>query len=149
MTHGLHIYAKASDMANATMCTYTHSGNAIPHWKCVLRCCANFPCINLPDQETTKKHDETTPSIRFQIYHIIGRCTAHGRTPLKDKKICYMCKQESLPDLSTHIYTRKEPIMTETTISDFHTSFYIPAIKKLAFQLPHVPILGTNHCGEM
>ena len=37
----------------------------------------------------------------------------------------------------------------ETTISDFHTSFYIPAIQKLAFRLPHVRILGTNHCGEM
>ena len=39
--------------------------------------------------------------------------------------------------------------MTETTISDFHTSFYIPAIPKLAFHIPHVRILGTNHCGEM
>ena len=36
----------------------------------------------------------------------------------------------------------------ETTISDFHTSFYIPAINKLAFHLPIVRILGTNHCGE-
>ena len=32
---------------------------------------------------------------------------------------------------------------------DFHTSFYIPAIRKLAFHLPHVHIIGTNHCGEM
>ena len=39
--------------------------------------------------------------------------------------------------------------MMETKISDFHTSFYIPAIQKLAFQLPHVRILGTNHCGEI
>ena len=39
--------------------------------------------------------------------------------------------------------------MTETTIYDSHTSFYIPAIQKLAFHLPHVNILGTNHCGEM
>ena len=39
--------------------------------------------------------------------------------------------------------------MTETTIYDFRTRFYIPAIKKLAFHLPHVRILGTNHCGEM
>ena len=39
--------------------------------------------------------------------------------------------------------------MMETTISDFRTSFYIPAIQKLAFHLPHVRILGTNHCGEM
>ena len=60
-----------------------------------------------------------------------------------------MCKQESLPDKSTKIYTRKEIVMMETTISTFHTSFYIPAIQKLAFHLPHVRILGTNHCGEM
>ena len=39
--------------------------------------------------------------------------------------------------------------MMETTISDFHTSLYIPAIQKLAFHLPHVRILSKNHCGEM
>ena len=108
MLHGSNIYTKVSNMANATMCAYPHSGNAIPHWKCVLRCCADCPCINIPGQETTRKHEETTPSIRFQIYHIIGRCTTHGRIPLKDKKICYMCKQEYSPDKSTKIYTRKE-----------------------------------------
>ena len=37
----------------------------------------------------------------------------------------------------------------ETTIYDFHTSFCIPVIQKLAFHLPHVHTLGTNHCGEM
>ena len=64
------------------MCTLQHfpqSEHAIPHWKCVLRCCADCPCINIPDQETIKKHEETTPSIRFRIYHIIGRCAIHGR----------------------------------------------------------------------
>ena len=35
--HGLHIYAKASDMKKATMCTYPQSNYALPHWKCVLR----------------------------------------------------------------------------------------------------------------
>ena len=60
-----------------------------------------------------------------------------------------MCEQESLPDKSTKIYTIKELVMMETTISDFHTSFYIPAIQKLAFHLPHVRIIGTDHCGEM
>ena len=39
--------------------------------------------------------------------------------------------------------------MMETTISDFHTRLYISSIQKLAFHLPHVRILGTNHCGEM
>ena len=39
--------------------------------------------------------------------------------------------------------------MMETKIYDFCTNFYIPAIQKLAFHLPHVSILGTNHCGSM
>ena len=34
-------------------------------------------------------------------------------------------------------------------ISYFHTSFYIPAIQRLDFQIQHVRILGTNHCGEL
>ena len=36
--------------------------------------------------------------------------------------------------------------MMETTISNFHTSLYIPEIQKLAFRIPYVKILGTNHC---
>ena len=52
MPHGSHIYAKASDMTNATMCTYPQSEHALPHWKCVLQFCADCPCINIPDQET-------------------------------------------------------------------------------------------------
>ena len=65
MPHGRHIYVKASDMANATMCTYSHYDNALPHWKCVLRCCADSPSINLPDQETTKKMRKQHPQLGF------------------------------------------------------------------------------------
>ena len=39
--------------------------------------------------------------------------------------------------------------MTETTIFEFHNRYYIIAIQKLDFDLPHVRILSTNHCGEM
>ena len=60
-----------------------------------------------------------------------------------------MCEQESSPYSSIKIYTRYELVMTETTISDYHTSFYIPVIQKLAFHLQHVHILGTKHCGQM
>ena len=38
--------------------------------------------------------------------------------------------------------------MMETTISNFHTSLYIPEIQKLAFHIPHVQIMGTNDCCE-
>ena len=44
MPHGRHIYAKASDMETATMCTYPHSDHTLPHWKCVLRFCADCTC---------------------------------------------------------------------------------------------------------
>ena len=36
----------------------------------------------------------------------------------------------------------------ETSIPDFFTSFYIPAIKKILFHLPYVHIIGTNNCGN-
>ena len=36
----------------------------------------------------------------------------------------------------------------DTTISNFHTSFFIPEIYKLAFKIPHVQILSMNHCGD-
>ena len=60
-----------------------------------------------------------------------------------------MCKQEYSSEKSTKIYTRKELVIMETIIYDFHTSFLIPEIQKLAFNLPHVRILGTNRCGEI
>ena len=39
--------------------------------------------------------------------------------------------------------------MMETTIYDFYTILYIPAIQKLNFHLPRVRKLDTNHCGAM
>ena len=149
MPHGRHIYAKSSDIAKATMCAYPQSDNALPHSKFVLQCCSNCPCINIPDQETYDQYSDTTPSIRFHIYHTIARCAVHGRIPLKDKKICRKFKQESSTDKSTKIYTRKNPVLMETTINDSRASLYIPSIQRLAFHLPHVRILGTNHCVEL
>ena len=101
MPHGRHIYAKPSDTAKDSMCAYPHSDHALPHWKFVLQCCADCPCINLSDQETYYQYSETTPSIQFHIYHIIARCSAHVIITLKDNKIFHMCRQESLSDEST------------------------------------------------
>ena len=60
--HGRHIYVKAYDMIKVTMCTYPQSEHSLPHWKCVLRCCNDCPCINIPDQENANENDETTPT---------------------------------------------------------------------------------------
>ena len=148
MPHGRYIYAKSSDMENATMCAYTQSDYASPHWKYVLRCCSKCSCVNLPDQETDDKYSNTRPSIIFHIYHLIARCKAHGRLPLNEKKICRIFKQDSATEKSTKIYTRKELVIMEITISNFHTSFYIPEIQKLVFHITHVQIMVTNNCGD-
>ena len=79
---------------------------------------------------------------------MILRCTTHGRLPLTDKKSCRECQQDTASGQPTKIYTIKEIVMMETTISNFHTSFFIPEIHKLAFHIPHVQILGTKHCGD-
>ena len=148
MPHGRHIYAKAYEMAKATMCAYSQSDNELPHRKCVLQCCDQFPSINITDQETYDKHPNPIPSIRFHIYHLISRCTKHGRLPLTDKKSCRKCQQDTASGKSTKIYTIKELVMIETNIYNFHTSFFIPEIHMLEFHISHVQILGTNHCGD-
>ena len=43
------------------MCEYPQSDHALPHWKGVMRCCAKFPSVNLPDQETDDKNSDTSP----------------------------------------------------------------------------------------
>ena len=148
MSHGRHIYAKASDMAKAKMCAYPQSDHALPRWKCAIQCCAKCPSVNLPDQETDDQYSNISPSISFHIYHIISRCIEHGMILLNDTEIFRKCKQDYASEKSTKIYTRKELVMMETTNSNFHTSLYIPVIQKLAFHIPHVKILGTNHFSD-
>ena len=46
------------------------------------------------------------------------------------------------------LYARKVLVMMETSIADSHANFYILEIKKLSFNLPHLPILGTHHGGN-
>ena len=93
MSYGCHIYAKSYNIAQSTMCTYPQSDHALTKWKYVLWCCADCTCINILYQETDNHNSDTTLPIRFHIYHIISRCTSHGRITFKDKNNCYMCKQ--------------------------------------------------------
>ena len=95
MPHGRHIYAKAYDMAKSTMCANSQSDHELPHWKCVLRCCAQCPSINITDQEIDDNHTNPSPSIRFHVYHLIARSTKHGRFPLIENKICRECQYDT------------------------------------------------------
>ena len=82
-------------MEKETMCAYSQSDNALPQYKFVLRCCDRCPIINIPDQETDYQYPNFSPSICFQIYHMISLCTKHGRLLLTDKKICRKCQQDT------------------------------------------------------
>ena len=105
------------------MCAYSQSYHALPHCKCVSRCRAKCPSINILDQETDDQYHNTIPSISFHIYHLIVSCTKHGRLPLTDNISCCKCQQDTFKVQSTKIYTRKELLMTETTISKFSYKF--------------------------
>ena len=39
-------------------------------------------------------------------------------------------------------------MLPDTLIKEFFEKFYIPGIQKLAFNFPHVSILGTYNCGK-
>ena len=130
------------------MCAYPQSDHELPHWKCVLWCCTKYPSVNIPEQETNDQYYNTSSSTIFHIYHLIARCTTHARTPLNDIKLFRTCKHDYVSEQSTKIYTRKELVMMETTISNSHTSFFIPEIQKLEFHFTHVQILGTYQCGD-
>ena len=65
MPHGRHIYAKESDMSKATICTYLQSDHSLPHCKCVLRCCSDFPCINIFTKKQIKNMKKQHPQFGF------------------------------------------------------------------------------------
>ena len=52
ITHGKYMFQKASNMAISRMCAYKYSNHELPHWECVLRCCAQCPNIDLKCPES-------------------------------------------------------------------------------------------------
>ena len=77
--HGKNIFQAAYDMSTATMFAYTSSNYALPHWKCVLRCCENFLQIDLQILESDYHNSNVSPTIIFNEYQHIARCTMHDR----------------------------------------------------------------------
>ena len=77
--HGVHVYQKEYYMDIATMCDYPLTHHALPHWRCVLRCCVNFPYISTPSQESDNHHSSTHPTIRFHVYKMIPCWTVYDR----------------------------------------------------------------------
>ena len=47
--------------------------------------------------------------------------------------------------MTAKLYIRKERVLLETPITEFHEKFYILEIRKLSFHFTHLCILGTYH----
>ena len=69
-----------------TMCEYTPSHYALPHWKCVLYFCANFQHNYPPSQEIGNHHSNIYLMMHFHIYHLTVWCLVHERRPLDENK---------------------------------------------------------------
>ena len=77
-------------------CVHTHTHIMPYHTENVYYdCCAKCQSINIPDQETDDQYPDTSPSIRFHIYHLIARCTKHCRLPLTGKECCCKCQHDT------------------------------------------------------
>ena len=50
------------------MCAYSSSKYALPYWKLLLRCCAQFPRIYLPIPESDQHNSNVSPKISFHVY---------------------------------------------------------------------------------
>ena len=125
MLHGCHIYQTASDMAIATMCVYPPSRHALPHWKFVLHCCYNCPCIAIQIQKYSKNHSHACPRIRVYAYKMASRCKVHGQRSTYGKVPFMLSYPAPQPAPTAKIYTSKELVILYTSLAGFHTSFYI------------------------
>ena len=142
------LHAKAKDAAMSTMCPCLPGHVDLPKWKCVLTCCSDCPSLFVPAEEQVVNNH--LPNISFHCYKNVTRCSLHGQRPFNEGRKCAECEeQDSTSNVDVKVYCCKEMVLMNTSITDFHCDYYCPAIHKLAFHLPHVAILGTNHCGKL
>ena len=71
ITPGKHMFQTSSEMTMSKMCEYPSSNYVLPHWKCVLCCCAQYPWIDLPSLDSDKHSSNVIPTIRFHVYQQI------------------------------------------------------------------------------
>ena len=104
-------------MAMSTMCPCPSQHHGLPHWKCTLRCCEKFPGISIPHQETNKDATNMCSKIRFHAYWNLSRHIVHGIRLYEERTICSMCYTDLSSVTTSKVYTQKELVLLETSIS--------------------------------
>ena len=111
-------------MAMSTMCPCTNEHHGPPHQKFLLRCCDNWPSIILPSQEVNKDTTNMCLTIWFYIYHNVLRCTVHGRHTYHKLTTFSLCSTAMSSDKTSKVYTRKELVLIERSITEFHGKIF-------------------------
>jgi hypothetical protein len=84
--------------------------------------------------------------IQFHVYENFTQCTIHGTIILRAKE-CLDCVRLADGIKKGKIGTQKHLTLLARPIGTFMHDFYIPALLKYAYHLPHVIILGKKECG--
>ena len=100
--------------------------------------------MDLPSIESDHNSSNFIPTIRFYVYEHIACCGVHDRCPFYEKKQCQVCETSTYSIFTAKNYIKKELVMMEYSIVDFHQDFYTPVIQKPAYHLPNVRILGAH-----
>ena len=101
-------------MDMATMCAYPSPKYALPHWKFILNCYAQFPCIDIICLESYQHNSNFRSKIRFHVYYMIAQSTVHVRCPLNKKKQFQLCEAYTDSVVTSKMYTIKELILMDT-----------------------------------
>ena len=118
------------------------------NFKCLLCCFDILPGISTPCQDTNIYAINMCSTIRFNVYLNVSRFNIHCIRPYEERKCCSRCYIGLSFVTPGKLYTRKEIVLLETSISEYHNKHYFPEIQKLAFHFPHVSIIGTHCCGK-
>ena len=103
-----------------TTCVYPSLKYELPHWKCVLHCCVQYPQIDLPSSESDQHHSNVSPTIRFHVYQHISRCTVYGRQHFNKKKQCQCCEDSTDSFVSAKLHKGEDFVIMEASIVEFH-----------------------------
>ena len=79
---------------------------------------------------SNKHHSNTCHTICFHVCNPFACCSVHGRRQLDERKHSRLCLCDTDHLSPSKLYTRKELVIMETYIDEFHTSFFVTAIKK-------------------
>ena len=66
--------------------------------------------------------------IRFHVYKNVSRCTMHSQRPQEERTIFSLCYTYGIYVNPGELYTHKDLVLLETSISEFHYKYFTPDI---------------------